>query len=103
MNLFEQTFSVDELAVFDTLNTPAKIQAFLDGIPYSEEEKYRCPRQVLSDRKAHCFDGALFGAAALRHIGHPPLVLDMLPVPLRDDDHMLALYKIDGHWGAIAK
>jgi hypothetical protein len=103
MNLFEQTFTPDELAFFSTLDTPVKIQAFLDGIPYSEEEKYRCPRQVLHDRKAHCFDGALFAAAALRNIGFPPLVLDMLPVSNRDDDHMLALFKIERHWGAIAK
>lgn len=103
MNLFEQTFTPDELSIFNTLTTPARIQAFLDSIPYSEEEKYRCPRQVLSDRKAHCFDGALFAAAALRSIGYPPLVLDMLPAPARDDDHMLALYKVEGHWGSIAK
>jgi hypothetical protein len=103
MNLFKQIFTPDELAVFSTLDTPVKIQAYLDGIPYSEEEAYRCPRQVLSDHKAHCFDGALFAAAALRHIGYPPLVLDMLPVPDRDDDHMLALFKIEGYWGAIAK
>jgi hypothetical protein len=103
MNLFEQTFTPDELEIFTSLSTPSKIQAFLDGMPYSEEEKYRCPRQVLSDRKAHCFDGALFAAAALRYIGYPPLVLDLLPLPGRDDDHMLALYKIDRHWGAIAK
>jgi hypothetical protein len=103
MNLFEKTFTPDELAVFSTLSTPAKIQAYLDGMPYSEEEKYRCPRQVLSDHKAHCFDGALFAAAALRYIGYPPLVLDMLPVPGRDDDHMLALYKLNGYWGAVAK
>ncbi len=103
MNLFEQTFTPDELAIFASLNTPAKIQAYLDGMPYSEEEKYRCPRQVISDRKAHCFDGALFAAAALRYIGYPPFVLDLLPLPGRDDDHMLALFKIDGHWGAIAK
>jgi hypothetical protein len=103
MNLFKHTFTPDELAVFSTLATPAKIQAFLDGMPYSEEEIYRCPRQVLSDHKAHCFDGALFAAAALRYIGFPPLVLDMLPIPSRDDDHMLALYKTNGYWGAVAK
>jgi hypothetical protein len=103
MNLFEHVFTPQELAVFSPLDTPVKIQAFLDGMPYSEEEIYRCPRQVLSDRKAHCFDGALFGAAALRHCGFPPLVLDMLPTPGRDDDHMLALFKINNHWGAVAK
>ncbi len=103
MILSESIFTSEELAFFSTLDTPIKIQAFLDGIPYSEEEIYRCPRQVISDRKAHCFDGALLAAAALRNLGYPPLVLDMLPSPGRDDDHMLALYKIDGHWGAIAK
>jgi len=103
MNPFKKIFTPDELAFFTSLDTPARIQAYLDGMPYSEEEIYRCPRQVINDRKAHCFDGALFAAAALRFIGFPPLVLDMLPAPGRDDDHMLALYKIDGHWGAIAK
>jgi hypothetical protein len=45
----------------------------------------------------------LFAAAALRRLDHPPLVLDMLPEKGRDDDHMLAVYKLDGHWGAIGK
>ncbi|HAY38797.1 MAG TPA: hypothetical protein DCY53_05285 [Desulfobacteraceae bacterium] len=84
------------------LNSPNKIQAFLDAIPYSSESIYRCPLQVLRDRVANCFDGALFAAAALRQIGFPPLILDMIP-DSRDDDHVLALYKQDGHWGAIAK
>jgi hypothetical protein len=51
---------------------------------------------------AHCFDGALFAATVLRSLGHPPLVLNMFPND-RDDDHMLALYKRNGHWGAVAK
>lgn len=103
MNPSNNIFTADEIAIFTALDSPPKIQAFLDGMPYSEEEVYRCPRQVLHDRKAHCFDGALFGTAALRFIGYPPLVLDMLPNPGRDDDHMLALFKVDQHWGAIAK
>jgi len=103
MSQFNHLFTADELAFFAGLDVPVKIQAFLDGIPYSEEEIYRCPRQVIKDHKAHCFDGALFAAAALRLIGYPPLVIDLLPVPGRDDDHMLAVYKIDGHWGALAK
>ncbi|MCB9059422.1 MAG: hypothetical protein H6627_12695 [Calditrichae bacterium] len=84
------------------LTTPFKIQEFLDTVPYSPEPVYRCPLQVLRDRLAHCFDGALFAAAALRRMGYPPLILEMLPNE-RDDDHLLALFKIDGHWGAIAK
>ncbi len=84
------------------LNDPYKIQGFLDTIPYSSESIYRCPLHVLRDHVAHCFDGALFAAAALRQIGYPPLILDMIP-DNRDDDHLLALYKQEGHWGAIAK
>ncbi|MBW8874078.1 MAG: hypothetical protein JF614_03880 [Acidobacteria bacterium] len=83
------------------LDSPAAIQAFLDEIPYSADPFYRCPASVVRDRKAHCFDGAVFAAAALRRLGFPPLIVDMLPE--RDDDHVLAIFKIDGSWGAIAK
>ena len=84
------------------LTNPNKIQLFLDELIYSADPFYRCPWQVLQNKTAHCFDGALFAAAALRQIGYPPLILDMIPNQ-RDDDHLLALYKQDGHWGAIAK
>jgi len=99
---FEKALNNQELQTMSKLNSPNKIQAFLDAIPYSSESIYRCPLQVLRDRVANCFDGALFAAAALRQIGFPPLILDMIP-DSRDDDHVLALYKQDGHWGAIAK
>jgi len=83
------------------LDSPAAIQAFLDGIAYSADPFYRCPRRVVADAKAHCFDGALFAAAALRPLGVPPVVVEMLSE--RDDSHMLAIFKRDGRWGAIAK
>jgi hypothetical protein len=51
---------------------------------------------------ANCFDGAVFAAAMLSRLGYPPLILDMLPND-RDDDHVLAVYKRNDHWGAIAK
>ena len=100
--LFGRTFSRKELALFDRLSSPFKIQKFLLSLPYSPEERYRCPKTVLRDRIAHCFDGALFAAAALRHIGYPPLIVDMLPNQ-RDDDHIVAVYRIKGHWGGVAK
>jgi len=78
------------------------IQVFLDEIPYSTEHIYRCPLRVLRERLAHCFDGALFAAAMLRRLGYPPLILEMVPNG-RDDVHLLALYKRNGHWGAVAK
>ena len=83
------------------LDTPYKIQCFLDDIPYSPEERYRSPLSVLRDRRAHCFDGALLGATLLRSLGYPPRVLEMLPE--NDDDHMLALFQVGGLWGALAK
>ncbi len=86
----------------DRLSTPGRIQAFLDEVAYSAESEYRCPLRVLRERTAHCFDGALFAAMALRRIGHPPLILYMIANG-RDDDHLLALYKRQGHWGAVAK
>ncbi len=99
---FDQVLTKSERQVFAQLTTPSKIQAFLDGFPYLAEPVYRCPLRVFRERIAHCFDGALFAAAALRRLGHPPLVLEMLPND-RDDDHMLALYRRNGHWGAVAK
>ena len=97
-------FNAAERAVFRRLNSPARIQRFLDDLPYNKEPNgYTCrsPRRVLRDRTAHCMEGALFGAAALRMIGHPPLLLDLEAV--RDTDHVLAIYRVRGLWGALAK
>ncbi len=91
-----------ERAAVARLTSPARIQAFLDAVAYSDEDRYRCPLSVLRDRKAHCFDGAVFAAAMLRRLGHPPLIVDLLPNE-RDDDHMLALFRVDGRLGAVAK
>lgn len=85
------------------LDSPAAIQAFLDGIPYSAEDANRSPLRVLQEGQAHCLDGGLFGALALRRLGHPPVIVDLLPDPGADDDHVLAIYKLDGHLGAVAK
>ncbi len=91
-----------ELKTLSRLDSPIKIQAFLDELHYSDEERYRCPRSVLRDRTAHCFDGAVFAAAALQHLGYPPLILNLFAND-RDDEHLLALYKQYGRWGAVAK
>jgi hypothetical protein len=94
-------WSPGERALLRRLSTPARIQEWLDGLVYRAEDEAVCPRNVISERRAHCFDGALFAAAALRRLGHPPALLDMRAV--RDDDHVLALFRVDGHWGAVAK
>jgi hypothetical protein len=98
-------FTPRESATFRRLNTPQKIQRYLDvEVSYDNEAggaRCRSPRLVLRDRVAHCMSGALFAAAALRTLGHPPLLLDLEAV--RDDDHVLAVYRVRGCWGAIAK
>src|SRR4030043_201227 len=99
---FNHAFTKAERQGMAQLTTPIKIQSFLDNLTYSKEIIYRCPLRVFRERTAHCFDGALFGAAALRRLGYPPLILNMRAVVL-DDDHLLALYKRNGRWGSVAK
>jgi hypothetical protein len=98
-------FTKEELILLKRLSRPEKIQYFLDHeIAYNKEpdgHTCRSPRCVLRGRVAHCIEGALLAAAALRIHGHPPLILDIEAV--RDDDHIIALFKESGHWGAIAK
>jgi hypothetical protein len=91
----------DELALFRTLDDPDKIQGFLDSIDYNPAYECRSPRWVISRRKAHCFEGAIFAAAALRLLGYRPLLIDMKSY--NDDDHVIAIFRVDGYWGAVAK
>lgn len=96
--------SRDEVSTLRKLSSPVRIQAYLDGLTYNKEiggETCRSPRRVIRDETAHCFEGALLAAAALRFHGDPPWLLDLVAV--RDDDHVLALYRRDGLWGAIGK
>ena len=68
MDAFEKEATKSERRIFDRLTTPARVQEFLDGVTYSSEEIYRCPLRVLRERMGHCYDGAVFAAAALsRH------------------------------------
>ena len=99
---FEAQLTSAERQILGGLDRPAKIQAFLNAIPYSDDPFYRCPLRVLRERKGHCFDGALFAAMALRRIGFPALILEFIPNE-HDDDHIIALFKKRGHWGAVAQ
>lgn len=97
-------FNPSERGVFRRLTHPEKIQRFLDELAYNKEpggDTCYSPRLVLRKRMAHCMEGALFGAAALRELGYPPLLVDLEAV--RDDDHVLAVFRHGGHWGALAK
>ncbi|MBK7627848.1 MAG: hypothetical protein IPJ16_11785 [Bacteroidales bacterium] len=91
----------DEIKFLKTLNNPDKIQGFLDSIDYNPVYECRSPRFVIKKRSAHCFEGALFAAAVMQFNGNTPLIVDMKAY--NDDDHVIAVYKVNNHWGAVAK
>lgn len=91
-----------EAAFLRGLTPPGRIQRFLDDLDYDVAGAgCRSPRRVLRERTVQCLDGALFAAAALRLQGHPPLLLDLEAE--QDDDHVLAVYRHNGAWGALAR
>ena len=94
-------FTPSELRRLRALKTPAGIQRFLDEMPYHLAGTAWSPRRVLQEETAHCLEGATFGAAALRALGFPPLIVDLEAD--QDTDHVIAVFKSRGHWGAIAK
>jgi hypothetical protein len=94
-------FDPRELRALRALRTPHGVQRALDVMPYHLASTAWSPRRVLRERTAHCLEGAIFAAAALRVLGFPPLLLDLEAV--QDTDHVLAVYRVRGHWGAIAK
>lgn len=105
---FEGRLPGRQQSIFRTLESPADIQRYLDRLPYVGEERDRCPLDVMQDEHCHCLDGGLFAAFALRRSGHPGLLIDLVPAHDRagqklDDDHVLAVFRRNGCWGAIAK
>lgn len=101
---FFQDLTPAERKVFARLSTPAKIQDFIDSLKmnFSDDDPCFSPRDVLQYKKAHCMEGALFAAAALWFHGHKPLLLDLTTTP-NDEDHVVALFQVNGYWGAISK
>lgn len=94
-----------EYEILKKLNSPRKIQDFLDIIPINFEpqgDSCLSPREVLKQNRAHCIEGALLAALALRMHGYPPLIVDLTSAK-GDEDHVIAVFKQHGHWGAISK
>jgi hypothetical protein len=94
-----------ELRILKNLNSPKKIQDFLEKLPINfEENGETCmsPKTALKTGKIHCIEGAMIAAAAFWVNGEKPLLLDLKSVP-SDEDHVVALFKQHNHWGAISK
>lgn len=100
-------FTEREYAALSRLSTPVKIQDFLDALPMNWEKRgdtHFSPRRVLAEKKAHCMEGALLAAAALWMHGEPPLIMNLSARMGKGDvDHVVALYKRGGRYGAIGK
>jgi hypothetical protein len=93
-----------EYAILRRLATPAKIQRFLNGLQQNfEPDGDTCysVRTVLKRRRAHCIEGATLAACALWIHGEPPLLMDLQAV--RDFDHVVAVFRRRGRWGAVSK
>ncbi|HWX53085.1 MAG TPA: hypothetical protein VN176_00700 [Verrucomicrobiae bacterium] len=101
MTVDQSGFTPKELRKLRSLKTPYGIQKFLDAMPYHLADTAWSPRRALQENTSHCFEGAMLAAAALRVNGHPPLVFDLEGEG--DSDHVLAIYRTRGHWGAVAK
>lgn len=98
-------FNLNELKFLRKLNSPQKIQDYLNSLPFNFEkngETIMSPRRVLKEKKAHCLEGALLAAAAIWVGGGRPLLLD-LKTTREDMEHVVALFKKFGRWGAISK
>ena len=99
------TLTSSEQNFFSKLQTPQKIQDYLDTLPVNFEqngETYMSPRRVLKTKTAHCLEAAVFAAAVLAYRGQRPLLMDLQTIST-DQDHVVALFQINDYWGAIRK
>jgi hypothetical protein len=100
---FQSRLPADLRKIFISLKTPFAIQEYLDSLTYQGEERDRSPLNAMLDGQSHCLDGGFLAALALWQIGFKPLLIDIVPDPGVDEDHGLALYQMEGRWGALAK
>ncbi len=98
----KKRYTPQEKQLITTLNTPQKVQAYLDKLPYNWEKNgdtILSFREVVAQQKAHCLEAVFFAAAVLEKHGYPPLVLDLESIDYLD--HCLFLYQEKGLFGAI--
>ena len=98
-------FTKKEIALIKKLNTPAKVQDFLNDLQFNfekKEETLKSPLFTLRAQNAHCLEGALLGAYILSVHGFKPYLLHLKAVK-KDYDHMVVPFKIGGFWGALSK
>ena len=98
-------FTKKEIALIKKLNTPAKVQDYLNSLKFNFEEggeTLKSPIGVLREGNAHCLEGAILGAYILSIHGHKPLILH-LETTKDDFDHVIATFRVNSLWGALSK
>lgn len=97
----QKLFSKNDWIIFQQFKKPIDLQIFLNQIKYNPENVTSSPIVIIHRKSANCFEGALFAAAVLRIMGYKPLIVDM--IAHNDDDHVIAVFKKNDRWGAVAK
>lgn len=95
------SWNESEKKIFKSLNSPEKVQSFLEGLAYNPDYFIKSPRFVLKKKNAHCFEGALLAAAVMEYYGEKPLLMHFMAY--NDDHHVITLFKEGSKWGAISK
>ena len=99
-----EAFTTREWQLIRTLDTPFKVQRWLNALPYNTErrrETLRGFRAVLRHGRAHCLEAALTAAVILEQHGYPPLVMS---IESKDWlDHVVFLFRDKGRWGSVAR
>jgi len=100
----KSAFTRREWEIVDALDSPAKVQRWLESLPYNHEERgetLRTFRGVVRANKVHCLEGALCAATILEQHGYPPIVAD---IESKDDlDHVLFLFRTGSKYGTVAR
>ena len=100
-----QDLSHEEVQFLKKIHSPVLVQDYLESIPFNHEDKGETcmsPRRVIREQRAHCLEGAMLACAAFLLQGRRPLIMS-IKVTKDDYDHVVALYKENGYWGAVSK
>jgi hypothetical protein len=97
-------FTKTERALIARLDTPSKVQRWLNAVRYNTEnngETQRSFRPVARTKSAHCMEAALFAAVVLEQHGYPPLVMSLESQDWLD--HVIFVYRHESGWGSVAR
>lgn len=100
------SFTPAERRVIRRGATPARVQDFLNSLPYNTEPPpdpatLRSFRGVIRHRTANCIEAALAAAVILEQHGFPPLVMSLESIDQLD--HVIFVYRHRGRWGSVAR